>query len=224
MRIVVTLTPNNRPVPFQYPQHLLGKIHKWIGENDYHDEISLYSFSWLQGSQKKGDFLDFKKGAEWFISSHNMPFIQELVKGVFQNNYVEYGMEAKKIEFRETPQFATKELFWLGSPVFLKRNEIDTQTEKQHQKHYLYTDTIANELLTDTLQTKLKKAGIHDPNLKVYFDEGYTKAKTKMIRIKNRNYKTSMCPVIIEGKSESLAFAWNVGIGSNTGMGFGSLR
>ena len=69
-----------------------------------------------------------------------------------------------------------------------------------------------------------QKAGIDDPTLKVYFDESYEKAKTKMVQFQNRKYKTSMCPVIIEGKSESLAFAWNVGVGSNTGMGFGALR
>ena len=222
MRILVHLTPNTRPVPFEYPQRLLGRIHKWLGENDYHDEISLYSFSWLQGSRKKGDFLDFKYGAKWFISSYDMPFVQELVRGVFQNSHLEYGMEIKDIVLTETPQFGQKEQFWLGSPVFLKRNETD-ETGKEFQKYYTYKDKNTNELLTQTLQTKLQKAGIDDPTLKVYFDTTYEKPKTKMMRIKNKNYRASMCPVIIEGKSESLAFAWNVGVGNNTGMGFGSL-
>ena len=36
--------------------------------------------------------------------------------------------------------------------------------------------------------------------------------------------KASICPVIVKGTSEQIAFAWNVGVGNSTGIGFGALN
>ena len=55
------------------------------------------------------------------------------------------------------------------------------------------------------------------------FDENYSNPKIKGTFYKKHKKKGSICPVIIEVSPESIAFAWNVGIGNNTGMGFGAL-
>lgn len=47
MRLNLRLTPNEEPVPFDHVHNLTGAIHKWLGKNDLHDKISLYSFGWL---------------------------------------------------------------------------------------------------------------------------------------------------------------------------------
>ena len=49
MRIYLRTTPNDVIVPFDYQQKIVGTIHKWLGNNEIHDKISLYSFSWLLG-------------------------------------------------------------------------------------------------------------------------------------------------------------------------------
>ena len=36
--------------------------------------------------------------------------------------------------------------------------------------------------------------------------------------------KASWCPVIVEGKPETKAFAWNVGLGNSTGIGLGAIK
>ena len=41
MRIKLITTPNTIPVPFNYQEKLVGTLHKWIGENEIHDKISL---------------------------------------------------------------------------------------------------------------------------------------------------------------------------------------
>ncbi|MGN9307593.1 CRISPR-associated endoribonuclease Cas6 [Enterococcus faecium] len=56
------------------------------------------------------------------------------------------------------------------------------------------------------------------------FDRTYYAAKTKLVYYKNIGNKTSICPVIIEGTPEQIAFAWNVGVGNSTGIGFGALK
>jgi hypothetical protein len=63
MRLHFTLTPNAESVPFAYQHFLTGAFNKWLGNNPQHDEISLYSLSWLQGGFMKNGALDFPGGA-----------------------------------------------------------------------------------------------------------------------------------------------------------------
>ena len=54
MRLHFFLTPNRQPVPFSYQHFLTGAFHKWLGANELHDNLSLYSLSWLDGSRMRG--------------------------------------------------------------------------------------------------------------------------------------------------------------------------
>lgn len=47
MRLHLRLSPNTTPVSFDHLHQLTGALHKWLGENEVHDELSLYSFGWL---------------------------------------------------------------------------------------------------------------------------------------------------------------------------------
>ena len=49
MRIRIKTTEMKKILPFDYQGKLIGVIHKWLGNNELHDKISLYSFSWLLG-------------------------------------------------------------------------------------------------------------------------------------------------------------------------------
>lgn len=73
MRIRIKTTSNEKILPFDYQGKLIGVIHKWLGNNELHDKISLYSFSWLLGGvmvDKKGYV--FPNGAELLISFHDV--------------------------------------------------------------------------------------------------------------------------------------------------------
>ncbi|PJA95412.1 MAG: CRISPR-associated endoribonuclease Cas6, partial [Ignavibacteriales bacterium CG_4_9_14_3_um_filter_34_10] len=68
MRLHFSLTENTQTVPFDYQHFLIGAFHKWMGWNEIHDEISLYSLSWLQGGKMVKDGFNFPNGARWFVS------------------------------------------------------------------------------------------------------------------------------------------------------------
>jgi CRISPR-associated endoribonuclease Cas6 len=218
MRLILKISPNKKMVPFNYQKYLVGSFHKWLGENNEHDDVSLYSLSWIQGGKKVKGGLEFENGSDWSISAYDPSLLKRLVQNIQKDPEINFGMGVKDIIIMDDPKFDGKQKFYLNSPIFIKRN----QRERIH--YYLFDDSESDELMTGTLQTKLKKAGIDSEGVRVSFDRSYPSPKTKMIDYNGIGCKASMCPVIVEGTSEQVAFAWNVGIGNSTGIGFGALK
>lgn len=218
MRLYLKLKSEKKFVPFNYQPALTGAIHKWVGENDWHDATSLYTFSWLQGGRKVGKGLVFEQEANLEISAYNPDFIKSLIKGIQSNPSLNFGLTVTAITIRETPIFSNKEMFHVSSPVLVKRTVGDKDV------HYTFDDDVCSLLLTETLKKKLRIAGLQDEQVKVNFQSDYPGAKTKLIYYNNIGNRVSICPVIVEGLSEQIAFAWNVGIGNSTGIGFGALK
>ncbi|TAD81370.1 MAG: CRISPR-associated endoribonuclease Cas6 [Bacteroidetes bacterium] len=218
MRIFISLTSNNQLVPFNYQQFITGAIHKWLGENIWHNQTSLYSFSLLIGGQQKGNKLLFPQSTGFFFSAFDSKMIKDLIRGIQVDPYINFGLTVNEIQVRETPVFGNKHVFLVQSPVLVKR-KIDGR-----EVHFTYDQTETDILLTETLGTKLEKAGLSKDGINVRFDKGYIGAKTKVIYYNNIGNKANICPIIIEGSQEQLEFAWNVGVGNSTGIGFGMLK
>jgi len=218
MRLYLKLTKNTEVVKFDYQTKLVGTLHKWLGENKYHDGLSLYSLSWLNGesSRLKTGF-NFKSGAEFFISSPDENFIKKIAQGVLDDPKVCFGMKVNAIEIKETPSFGSEVRFNVSSPVFIKR-KIESR-----QKFYFFNEIESDELLTESMKTKMSKFGLESDGLKISFDRDYLNPKIKASTYNNVKNKGSVCPIIIEGTPEQIGFAWNVGVGNSTGIGFGSL-
>lgn len=216
MRIHLKLTPNTEIVPFSYQGHLVQRFHEWLGKNSVHDELSLYSLSWLwKGKSNKKGF-NFRQGGEWFISAYEDDLIKKIIDSIMKNPEVAFGMSVQELTMQMTPTFQEKAHFRVASPVFIKRNINEVQ------KFYYHSDKEANQLLTETLQNKLKKAKLNT-NVEVRFDDTYRNPQINGTVYKGFRKKGSVCPVIVEGSAEAVAFAWNVGIGNGTGIGFGAL-
>lgn len=184
-----------------------------------HDTLSLYSFSWLRGrveTRERG--LTFPGGALWFISAYDTQLIKQIIGGIFEAPNVAFGMRVVEVTLRDTPVFSSGTRFFLGSLVLVKRNL------EERQRHYLYTEPESDALLTETLQRKLAKAGLPIEGVAVRFDRAHPSAKTKLSTYRKIENKVNYCPVIIEGSPEQLSFAWDVGVGNSTGIGFGSLQ
>lgn len=218
MRIHITIRSENKFVPFNYQPAITGAIHKWIGKNEVHDKTSMYSFSWLKGGRKYGDGLIFENETSFEFSAHDIGLIKGIVKGIQSDPAINYGLEVSEIIIQRTPKFSNKEIFFVASPVLVKR------TDQEREIHFTYDQSEADKLLTETMKTKLKRAGLDDGNIQLAFDRSYYGAKTKLVYYKNIGNKTSICPVLIEGTPEQIAFAWNVGVGNSTGVGFGALK
>lgn len=218
MRIYLKTTSNTEPVPFDYQQKLIGCIHKWLGDNELHDKISLYSFSWLRNGKKNGNDLAFRGGAEWFISFYEDKYVKKIIQTILSDPQMFCGMQVIDITICETPDFSNQEYFRLASPVFIKRrlNEKDI-------RFYLFDDPEANGFMVETLKHKMEIAGLPvDDTLDIQFDLNYPMKKVKKVKI-HGDIKCSMCPLIIKGKPETKAFAWAVGIGNGTGSSMGAL-
>ena len=217
MRIHLMLSKNTEPVDFNYQQKQVGTIHKWLGINDLHDQMSLYSFSWLKGGRKLDDHLDFSQGANFFISFYDTNRLKDIIKGIQSEPEVFCGMSVHNINIQEVPMFETKQRFISESPIFLKYSKDRKST------YYYFNDVESNQILTNNAKHKLRKAGLSDVGLNVYFEKDYPLAYTKGTTFKGIFSKGSICPIIVEGSSEQIAFIWDVGIGNSTGIGFGSL-
>jgi CRISPR-associated endoribonuclease Cas6 len=78
--------------------------------------------------------------------------------------------------------------------------------------------------MKETLQTKLEKAGIESEDFEIKFNPLIGKATTKLVRYKSIENRASWCPITINGSNKLKQFAWNVGIGNSTGIGFGAIK
>lgn len=222
MRIYLHTTSNTAIIPFDYQQRMLGVIHKWLGSNEIHDKISLYSYSWLLNGimlEKRG--FTFSKGADFFISFYEEGYLQILIRAILADPEMFCGLIVKDVSVVEAPTFSEEpQHFRLASPIFIKR----ASCNGNDYKYYLFDYPESNALMTETLKHKMEKAGLPiDDTLKVEFDLNYSGKRKKMVTIHGIKSLTSMCPVIIYGKPESKAFAWTVGIGNSTGSSFGAL-
>ncbi|MCB0642126.1 MAG: CRISPR-associated endoribonuclease Cas6 [Phaeodactylibacter sp.] len=219
MRIYWELSPNTEIVPFNYQVALVGALHRWLGENDLHDEISLYSLSWLTGGQRRQGGLDFPGGSTFWLSTPDNQLLAEIMAGLQTGWHVRWGMEVQSVTLQKTPNFGESQRFFAQSPVLVKRR----QEGEAADQYYYYNDDAADALLTETLRHKLRRAGRSEA-VSVCFDRSYPKAKTRMVNYKGIKIRASSCPVIVSGDPAAVSFAWEVGVGNSTGIGFGALR
>jgi CRISPR-associated endoribonuclease Cas6 len=218
VRIHIKTSPGTRELPFNYQPILTGAIHKWLDRNEMHDTISLYSFSWLNGGEAKNTGLMFRSGANFFISSYEPDFLKKIVLGIQADPLIANGLAVCEIVIQDDPEFSNEEKFYCASPVFVKRRD------DEREIHFTFSDEESNKHLTETLRTKLKKAGIEDNGISVEFDKTYHSPKTKVVYYNKIGNRVNLCPVIIKGSPQQISFAWNVGVGNSTGIGFGALR
>lgn len=219
MRLHLRTTKSKELVPFNYQTVLTGALHKWIGKNNLHDDrLSLYSFSWLIGGTALKDGLRFGSGAQFFISVHDQQLLKRIIQGVRKEPKIAFGLDVNEVIIQEDPVFEKEQKFMTASPIFIKRT-IDGK-----ERHFEFHEKESSLLLTETLQNKLRKAGLDDVGVSVRFDMDYSNPKTKVVYYNHIGNKVNICPVVIKGTPEQILFAWNVGLGNSTGIGFGAIK
>lgn len=219
MRINFFISPNHtRLVPFNYQQKLVGRLHTWLGENAEHDSISLYSVSWLGHGRVRSGALSFPNGTSFFVSSAKDELLADIIEGLQKDTEINWGMRVTSIMPQRAPEFGTSAHFMMQSPVLIKR-----KIEDGTQQFYYHTDKEADQYMTETMKAKMAFAGV-EGDISLRFDRDYHKARIKMATYRGIKNKGSLCPVIAEGDPHCIAFAWNVGIGNSTGIGFGAIK
>lgn len=219
MRLILKTTKNKELIPYNYQAKLVSCIHKWLGrDNIEHGNVSLYSFSWLDGTMANKAGLNVQYEGKWFVSAHHDDMLKDLIKGIQGEPYMFSGIEVKEVSIQQTPEFASSERFSVANPVFIKRKIDDKKS-----KFFYAGDAEANEFLTQSLRHKLELADLSPEGVEVAFDKEYPNPKIKGYEYNNIFNKGTICPVVVSGTPEQVAFAWNVGVGSSTGIGFGAL-
>jgi CRISPR-associated endoribonuclease Cas6 len=218
MRIYIQTAPNTITVPFNYQHKLVGVLHKWLHNNDLHGNMALYSFSWLMNAKTTKNGLEYPSGAKFFISFYNEKYLKRIIKSILSDPEMCYGLSVTDINIQEDPDLKDRSSFRCAGPVFIRRfnNEKDI--------HYTFENREAGAFMKETLLHKMQLAGLErDDTLRIEFDISSPYKKTKLIDYRGIKNRVNQCPVIIEGKPETKAFAWNVGIGNSTGIGFGAI-
>ena len=218
MRAHLKIHSTDKIVPFDHQSLLTGTIHKWLGWNNEHGKVSLYSFSQLTDGKVVCDGFKFNTGTSLFFSSYDSDLIRKLFSGIQSDPSMFCGLIVTEVIIQEDPDFSERTLFQVASPIFIKRR-VGEKTD-----HILYNDPRADACLKETLLTKMDSVGLTDESLEIRFDRFYPKAKTKKITYNNIQNRASWCTVIIEAKPEIKQFAWNVGLGNSTGIGFGAIK
>lgn len=221
MRINLKVSPNKEMIPYDHLPALAGTLHKWLGPNSEHNGLSLYSFSWLQNGIASKNGINFPNGTSWIVSAFNDDFLRRSIEGILKAPEIRWGMKVTELTIQMLPDFRDHDetRFLVNSPILVKRS-----VENGGEKHFLYTDTESDNLLTETLKRKLRAAQLDDSDISVRFDRDYHKAKTQLVKYRQINNRCSYCPVLIKGSAAQKSFAWTVGIGNSTGIGFGSLK
>lgn len=218
MRIHLSISKNKELIPFNYQSKLVSCVHKWFGkDNVEHNSVSLYSFSWIEGTKANKLGINIPQEGKWFISVHNDELLKTLINGIQNDPYMFCGIEVTEVSIQPTPEFSNSERFSVANPVFIKRKS------DERVKFFYANDPEANDLLTQSLKYKLELAQLPTEDVEVAFDKNYNNPKIKGYEHNKIYNKGTICPVIIKGTPEQIAFAWNVGVGNSTGIGFGAL-
>ncbi len=220
MRLKLKLTNNKTTIPFDYQQKLVGTLHKWLGRNEEHGKQSIYSFSQLQNAELSEMGFNFPHGSIFYFSSTDNGLLTRVYKGIKSDPTLFNGLKVYEIDMIAEPAFRNRERFLLLSPILLKQRI----EGRKNPRHLTFEDNEADIHLTEATKKRLMFNGISDESLKIVFDRDYPGKKTKVINYKGVGNKTSVCPIIVEGKHETMEFLWNNGVGHSTGIGFGCLK
>lgn len=218
MRIHLKIDSGNKTIPFNHQHLLVGTIHKWLGWNEIHGSVALFSFSRLEKGENTKDGLKLGKYSTLFFSAHDSEIIKSLIRGIQNDPEMFYSLFVSEIILEEDPDLSDRNYFYVASPVLVKRKE------GERNKHFLFNEPESDTWLKETLLTKMKLAGLEDDTLKVHFDRENPRSSTKLIDYKGIKNRVNWCPVIIEGTPETKLFAWNVGVGNSTGIGLGAIK
>lgn len=222
MRVSLSLTSNTEPVPFdRLMPSLTGVVHRWLGLNEAHDAMSLYSIGSLRHGRLRRGALDFPDGSTWTISFLDTNLGKRCLSGVVEVPEVAFGMNVCEAQLVEPPPFEQIRRYVVDSPVLTRRKRDDGSRE-----HLTFRDPESADTLTRTLRGKMEAAGFGSSaaQASARFDTEWSGAKTKVVPFRSIRYRANVCPVIIEGPEEAHLTAFLAGVGELSGCGFGALR
>lgn len=238
MRIKINLTSQpstSIPIDYNYNLYLClrRKVLNYVDTNKpklfnrYKKAFPEFTFSQLMIPDRKielgyieitGKYLSF------FLSSVDVTFMEYLVKAVnFAGEFVihEKTFALKKVEVMEDPEFSSGMKFRMLSPLLL------IKTDGKKVNFIRPDDGDLGEVFSARLVEKyntLYRAAYSAKDIHFRLDQDYLERKknlTRLLTIRNVNYRTIFAPFYLEGEVDLIKFAYNNGIGDKTHYGLG---
>jgi CRISPR-associated endoribonuclease Cas6 len=198
--------------------------------NRYKKAFPDFTFSQLMIPERKvelgfieitGSYLSF------YVSSGDDTFMEYLAKAV--NQVGEFPVhnkifKLKKIEVIEPPEFLPEMKFRMLSPLLLVRLKGDKVVFVRPE------DSDLDDIFSSRLAARyndLFKGNYAGKDIKIRLDQGYVERKkslTRLLTIRNINFKTIFAPFTLKGAVDLIAFAYHNGIGEKTHFGLGMIE
>ena len=163
--------------------------------------------------------IEFRDDSFFFISAWDDSIIKKIVGGILDDPTMFCGIKVNGVQIIDTPIFNESTRFIMASPVLLKYRESNNT-----YRYVTIEDDDFEEKLNTNFKDKLRYAGIDKDGVKISIDPDSTYRQTKMVTYNNIKNRASLVPLVIEGTQEQIEFAWSVGLGHSTGIGFGALK
>ena len=128
MRIHLKIDSGNSTIPFNHQHLLVGTIHKWLGWNELHGNVALFSFSRLEKGEKTDSGLKLGKYSTLFFSAYDNEIIKSLIKGIQKDPDMFNGLIVSEIIIEDNPDLSDRDYFYVASPVLVKRKEGERNT------------------------------------------------------------------------------------------------
>ena len=239
MRLKINLkSENNFKVPFNYNHILSSIIYNKIADldlaNKIHDSNSFKFFNFSQINIKKRklvkDGIIARDGRiSFYLSSPDDLLVTNLVSGFVDDleiNFKNDKLIVEKIEALKTPDFREISEFKTLSPINIRDSkEIDGKVKR--------IDLAPSDKFFKGIENNLiKKYCIFnnientDKKISAYSEMAHVKRKRITIpKGPNTTYhRAYMMDLILEGDTDLIKFAYDVGVGEKNSMGFGMLR
>lgn len=230
MRLKIKFSKNEDKIPNDLK--IFGTyIYKCLGPNGkkYHGQPSDYSLSGLMPRNivSGGKYLDFPTGAYFCVSSENMGFLEELIKGIKKNPNFENGMKYNGMEFVNEPLETGWNHFFSSPYGFILKRRMD-------ENHYEFLTKDNCDLEAEIKKwflnkySKMQEKGkinrrINLSDIKIQIHKNHPSHRTLQIYYGPQKNITNFCMISIFAKKEIIELFYNYGIGMSTGIGFGSL-
>lgn len=239
MRLKINLkSENNFKVPFNYNHILSSIIYNKIADldlaNKIHDSNSFKFFNFSQINIKKRklvkDGIIARDGRiSFYLSSPDDLLVKNLVSGFVDDleiNFKNDKLIVEKIEALKTPDFREISEFKTLSPINIRDSkEIDGKVKR--------IDLAPSDKFFKGIENNLiKKYCIFnnientDKKISAYSEMAHVKRKRITIPkgLNTTYHRAYMMDLILEGDTDLIKFAYDVGVGEKNSMGFGMLR
>lgn len=240
MRLKITLKSkkNRLKIPFNYNHIVSAIIYSRIADLKFAEELhssnsyKFFTFSQLnihKFKRIKSGFLSQNGKIDFLISSPDDYLIKSLVEGFLNDltiNFIGETLSIEKVELLSVPDFEEKIKVKTLSPII-------TRTKKEVGGMMKTWDLAPGDHFFRNLEKNLiykylefYKLESTDKKIKIYSE--MRNVKGKRITIENgkeqTHHRAYMMDLILEGNKELLRFAYDVGLGEKSGLGFGMLK